>query len=176
GRPSNEFVDKHFEKVGPQNQSTRRYKVRCKYCPPGSSLIEHRDNRCVTHTSKVQACPNAPKEVRMDALAILARLTGQEVPSSVNEAASGSALEPLTVQDGNPVKKVRLASGAGVAVVKTRSIDGYMDRAMSEAETKMSNVLFLRYLIHTNSAFSSADNPYFRLFTHSLRASYSPAS
>ena len=72
GRQIEPLVEKHFTPVGQRDPKTKRYKMTCNYCPPGTSPIEHRDRRCVYHLSKYEECPNTPEEVRKEALMLLA--------------------------------------------------------------------------------------------------------
>ncbi|KAG6806514.1 hypothetical protein H0H92_011059, partial [Tricholoma furcatifolium] len=75
GRTPDAFVMEHFTKVGEQNPKTKHWQMSCKYCT-GPQTIEHRDYRCLKHISKQETCPNAPADVRKQALQLLMQKGG----------------------------------------------------------------------------------------------------
>ena len=52
---------------------TNHYAVDCRYCPDGTPLMINRDNKPIKHLADPKLCPNAPPDVRNQALMFLAR-------------------------------------------------------------------------------------------------------
>jgi hypothetical protein len=51
---------------------TNRYEVECRYCPDGTPPMINRDNKPIKHLANPKLCPNAPPNVRNQALMFLA--------------------------------------------------------------------------------------------------------
>ncbi|EMD30600.1 hypothetical protein CERSUDRAFT_127775 [Gelatoporia subvermispora B] len=98
GRQLDAFVEKHFNKDGPRNEKTKRYMMLCKYCTDPKP-IEHRDRRCILHVSKFEHCPNAPQDVRIEALSLLVANGGLEVGPAA--PALGTKRKPIVDAIGN---------------------------------------------------------------------------
>jgi len=62
GQKLDEFVTKHFTKVGGKNPRTNRWKMKCNYYTP-DAVVEHRELRCTEHFSKYELCPGTPGPV-----------------------------------------------------------------------------------------------------------------
>lgn len=140
GRRIDPFVDKHFTRAGERNEKTKRYKMQCNYCPPGATVLEHRDRRCISHLSKYDQCPNAPDEVRREALELLA---GPELGHELSvtpappDAASGSSRDaPIDIDTDGP----RPAKKQKTQTVMT----SFADTAMTNAEKEAADYWFLR--------------------------------
>jgi hypothetical protein len=86
GHPVDEFVYSHFTTVG-EKTASKRWNMRCKYCPNTAKLIMHRDSRCLTHLAKTGEgfCSNAPPEVRAEARRRLMAKGGLEIPESTSD-------------------------------------------------------------------------------------------
>ena len=148
GRRTNPFVEKHFTRVGERHEKTKRFKMQCRYCPLGATIIEHRDTRCISHLSKYDQCPNAPDEVRREALELLAGpelpegqlgVRGHELsvtPGPSDAGPSGSQVVPIDVDtDGpRPAKKQKTQT----------MMTSFVDTALTDAEKEAADYWFLR--------------------------------
>ena len=136
------FVSRHFTKAGERSAKTRRWHMRCNYCPATAPLIEHRDVRCIKHLSDANRCPNVPENERREARLLLMRKGGIEVIQvSDNEETPGA---------GPAQKKARGPTGQVVVtkIGKTSGLDAFLDRAMSPDEVDQANIRLLRYEIN----------------------------
>ncbi|KAF9455220.1 hypothetical protein BDZ94DRAFT_1205972 [Collybia nuda] len=166
GRVMEAFVAEHFTKHGPKNPKTKRWFMKCNYCRPEDQPIEHRDLRCLTHSVKVETCPNIPNDARKEGQRILMQKGGIEFTSISSDDESGSP---------GPATK-RAKGSSGKAVVPKGAMESFIDRAMTVEEVDRANVCLLRFFVHGNVPLSASENPYFLKWTHSLRPSYSPAT
>ncbi|KAK7008485.1 DUF659 domain-containing protein [Favolaschia claudopus] len=141
------FTD-NFTLVRVVGNSSKRKVYSCDHC---STEIEHRDNRLAQHLVK---CDQVPSLARS---AAHLHMSGKK-PS---DSKSSEASEPLS-------KKRKLVQG---------DLDGAIEtRAMSELQQNTANRKLFKYLVHTNSPFSNADNIFLSDFTNELRPSFQVAS
>ena len=113
GQKLDEFVSKHFSRVGQKNPRTHRWNMKCHYCVP-DIVMEHRELRCTEHLSKYEQCPNAPKTVRDEALQRLATKRGALSSLSIDEL--GTPSNPHVVGNDD--------TDDGVARKKGKATDG----------------------------------------------------
>ncbi|KAL7281205.1 hypothetical protein ACG7TL_004513 [Trametes sanguinea] len=174
GRPLDTFVEAHFVKASERDPKTRRYKMKCKYCPDGSPVIEHRDRRCVIHISKADLCPRAPEAIRKEALILLMENAGIEARVEVepSDVAGSSQDDPvlIDVENGDSAPKKRKLVLHGT----TQTISGYLDRPVSEKEKEKADMYLLRFLVHGGIAFRASEHPYLSSFARTLRSTYTP--
>lgn len=118
--------------------------MKCKYCPPESPPIEHRDKRCIVHISKVEQCLHAPPEVRKEALITLASVVvGMESAASTPGPRGSHANSINLASDGEhrdsdaPAAKKKKTSGQA-------DIKSFLDRPLSESEKKLADQHVLR--------------------------------
>ena len=132
GRPHNEFVFEHYNKMGVRNPKTKHWQVECHYCPD-KKIIEHRDMNCLQHLANPQLCPNAPADVRKEARRLIMVKGGIEtiVVSDGEEDTSGPVVQ-------------KNAKGSKGQVVATRTVEAFLDRAMSTEEVDKANIHMLR--------------------------------
>jgi hypothetical protein len=138
GHPVDEFVHSHFTTVG-EKTASKRWNMRCKYCPNTANLIMHRDSRCLTHLAKTGEgfCLNAPPEVRAEARQRLMAKGGLEIPESTSD------VEISEVGTSSTASKKAKVSETGVLITK-RGIDAFLERAMTEHEKDIANVRMMR--------------------------------
>ncbi|KAF9521621.1 hypothetical protein CPB83DRAFT_743688, partial [Crepidotus variabilis] len=176
GRHPEPFIFEHFTKVGAMNSSTKKWNVRCNYCPPNALLILHRDNRCLNHLT--DKCANVPKVVKEAAQLKVMQKGGLEIviPGSDDEIESvpDSDAGSTSTQASKRTKFSKSASpsvGAG-----KRTLETFLERSLTKEEENRSNVHMLRFFIHGNIPFAASSNPFLIKWVQSLRPSYTPAS
>jgi hypothetical protein len=141
GHPVDEFVHAHFTIVGEKTLS-KRWNMQCKYCPADTvKTIVHRDSRCLMHLAKTGEgfCSHAPEEVREEARRKLM------VKGGLGIADPDSDVEIQVVGTTTALTSKKAKTSDGEAVVTKRSLDTFLERAMTNGEKDQSNVRMLRY-------------------------------
>ncbi|TFK47342.1 hypothetical protein OE88DRAFT_1595531, partial [Heliocybe sulcata] len=139
----------------------------CRYCP--GVVLEHRENHLIIHLSKVETCPNAPPSVRVKAASLLMTKYGaneESAPASgapVLAESQVTAVNPDAVVE-QPPKKAKLS--------KQQSLNLFVDRPMSTSEVQQANLSFLQYLVNSQLAFRTAEDPFLADWAYKLRPSY----
>jgi hypothetical protein len=168
--------------------------MRCNYCPSSSPLIEHRDLHRVKHLSKHESCPNAPEDVRKDAQRFLMQ-KGGITASQISDTSDGERSSPINVDEIKEPANKKQKSSKSQTIATKRTMDAFVDRNMTAEETDKSNIRLLwfvivsgifemccihtmhtRFLVHSNTAFSASENPFFLKWVKGIRPSYIPAS
>lgn len=155
GQKLDEFVTKHFTKVGEKNPRTNRWKMKCNYCTP-DTVVEHRELRCTEHLSKYELCPNTPGPVRKEALTRLATKRGVLSPAPIDEL--GTPSNPHVVGDDEdevPRKKRKTVDGSATKQ-KQGAMDAFVDRGLSAEEQAQVDSVLLRY---AHSSMTCVDDP-----------------
>ena len=88
---------KNFTKSSECNPKTKQYKFKCNYCPEGSALIQHHENRCLQHIMKPTECQHTLESAQKEAWLILAKDTDVEV----DVAGEGGSVATALVIDDN---------------------------------------------------------------------------
>ncbi|KAJ7455725.1 hypothetical protein FB451DRAFT_1184022 [Mycena latifolia] len=92
---------------------------------------------------------------------ILPDVVARDVMTPISAEASIAA-EPGPSSQTSVAKKRRF-----------NTLDGYVDQAMTEAQKKAeADLKFFRFIVHSNSAFLLAHNPYLLAWIQSLRPTY----
>ncbi|KAJ7906653.1 hypothetical protein B0H13DRAFT_1619239, partial [Mycena leptocephala] len=176
GRPAASFITNHFTRGAKKPGRSNRYLWNCKYCgdDPGSqgANLEGRDNILPNHLCDSRTCPKAPGTARNEALRFMEskkktseaeEVTGSQSAGDVAvidvDAIAGESTGPVT---GSSKKRKTLQG----------SLDAYVDKAMTQSQQNSADRKFLRFLIHANIAFASAEDPFLAPFLHDLRPSY----
>lgn len=94
----NPFVDAHFKFIGERHPTTRKYSVQCLYCPPGSPLIIHRENRCADHIGNQKCKGDIPENIILDAKRILMGKSCSAAPVAGAELAASSTLRAYSLR------------------------------------------------------------------------------
>ncbi|KAJ7666863.1 hypothetical protein DFH06DRAFT_984298, partial [Mycena polygramma] len=171
GLPS-DFTTNHFTRLEKKAGKSNRWFWKCKGCgdDPNSAgfRIEGRDNKLATHISDPRQCPHASSASRAEAL----RLMASKKPLVVAE---GSTSDDMVI-DVDAITSPE-PSAASVPNKKRKAntqgtLNGYIDQAMTETQKNNADRKFLRYLIHANVSFRSAEDDYLADFLHDLRPSY----
>jgi hypothetical protein len=141
--------------------------------------------RCLQHLSKPRNCQNIPADIWKEAGQLIMQKGGIEVIALSDDDDKGTSTSTL----GVAVRKG--AKGAsGQVIAMKRTMDAFLNRAMSTDEVDMSVKVcvliqtsldslilkFPRFFVHTNIAFSAAGNPFFLKWLYGLRPSYSAPS
>ena len=92
GHPVDEFFFEYFMTVGERTKS-KRWNMRCKYCPADAQTIVHCDSRCLQHLAKTGYgyCSHAPKEVKEEARRKLMVKGGIEIPEPPSDCDDDTA-------------------------------------------------------------------------------------
>lgn len=193
GRPPNKILISNFQRLAKKDNQSNRYIWECNHCPSGATgaCIEGRDNRPFLHLIDPIACPNAPSDVRHEARLLL-------MEKGLLQTDAGPILTPLpSSHDSESKLSLSPASDAGCVIpIKKRKggkLDQYIIPALTREQEAEANVKFFRcvccfghckkllinlcrFLVHTNSAFRSAENPFLYEWLDVIRPSYIPAS
>ncbi|RDB15798.1 hypothetical protein Hypma_003642 [Hypsizygus marmoreus] len=171
GRTPDSFISEHFSKDGSINPKTKRWKMKCRYCPETADPIEHRDSRCLKHISNPKTCPTVPAVFRKEAHLLMMQKGGIhaiEIDDSDNEQ------DDDVNADGQIPAGKKAKGTAGQAVERKRPLDAFTDRAMTADELNKANVRLLRFLVHGNIPFSASENHFFLKWLEFIRPTYKP--
>ncbi|KAJ6470533.1 hypothetical protein C8R45DRAFT_1015958 [Mycena sanguinolenta] len=175
GRPAPSLYTNNFTRLDKKDNRSNRYEWKCIHCGdnPNSTgaRIEGRDNNLPNHLSDTRKCPNAPLDVRNEALRFM-----------VDKKRTSAPVAPTTSSGGMPqvatVIDVDATEGSVASELprkKRRTIQGtlssFVDQAMTETQKNSA-----RFFIHANIAFRSAENPFLDDFLHDLRPTYDSPS
>jgi hypothetical protein len=144
GHTPDVFISENFTKVGKKNARTKRWNLACNYCPAWTAAIEHWDMRCLQHLSKPRNCQNVPADVWKEAGQLIMQKGGIEVITLSDDDDTGASTSMLGGASVVP-KKAKSASGQVIAMKRT--VDAFLDRAMSTDEVDKSNIHLLRYVL-----------------------------
>ncbi|KAJ7120598.1 hypothetical protein C8R43DRAFT_900676, partial [Mycena crocata] len=173
GRPIAAFIANHFTRLERKPGKTNRYFWKCNYCgDEQDSLgahIEGRDNNLPNHISDTRKCSHSPSSARAEALRVVA--------SKKPLAETVQSVSAAPVIDVDSITSPGIPATVATVVRKKRklqtgTLDGCIDQAMNETQRSNADRKFLRYLIHANVSFRSAENEYLTDFLHDLRPSY----
>ncbi|KAF8191856.1 hypothetical protein K438DRAFT_1762438 [Mycena galopus ATCC 62051] len=146
GRKPADFNLNHFTRLETKGGKTNRH-----YYNPNTlgDHIEGRDNNLLNHISDSRKCPNAPTTARGEAL----RLLASKKPL-VHSEQSDSAV----AMDVDTVTAPSLSSSSQKKRKLQGTLDGYVDQPMTVAQKNNADRKFLRFLIHANVSFRSAES------------------
>ncbi|KAF7348928.1 DUF659 domain-containing protein [Mycena venus] len=162
GRPADKLLDANFTRLERAGEKSNRYFWKCNHCDtPGGAHIEGRDQRPIKHLID---CPSAPASVRQAGhLHLIAK-------GNIPVVSSGSILPEAATSE-----KPSAASGESEPRKKRKgrgTLDGYVDYAMTPAQKADADVKFFRFIVHSNSSFRTAHNPYLISWVQSIRPTY----
>ena len=118
GRSIDALFDANFTRLDKIPNKSNRYKFECNHC---TTVIENRDNALAVHLGDPRKCPQAPADVRTEALMLLQK-------------------KGLTLPTGNAqlaVKKRKRDATDG-------PLDGYVDHPLTEAQRHQADIYLLR--------------------------------
>ncbi|KAF8199410.1 hypothetical protein K438DRAFT_1583395, partial [Mycena galopus ATCC 62051] len=170
GRRAPSLHTNNFTRLDKVSNKGGRYNWKCKHCPNDSAAIEGRDNALAQHLADSRKCPHAPAGVRNEALRFMADKkktdsTGHPAASSSNGAGSDIVIVDVDAEpEPEPSRKKRRAIHGPLA--------SFLDQAMTTAQQNSADRKLLRFIIHSNSAFRSVENPFLHDFLHDLRPTY----
>jgi hypothetical protein len=75
----------NFTYLEKKDDKSNRYWLECKHCPTGSDRLQNHDNKHIKHLADPKQCPNAPADVRKQALIYL---VGKNAGDSIFEVVS----------------------------------------------------------------------------------------
>ncbi|KAF7333350.1 DUF659 domain-containing protein [Mycena venus] len=170
GRKAASFISNHFERLNKKAGKSNRYLWKCNYCGDdhdslGASL-EGRDNVLPNHIADSRTCSKAPPHARNEAL----RYMADKKKTSETNVATNSRDDDNSVIDVDALVATEASRKKRKAAQGT--LNGYIDQAMTETQKNSADRKFLRFLIHANVAFQTAENPYLEDFLHDLRPTY----
>lgn len=131
-------------------------------------------------------CPNAALEVRREAAAILMEKGKMPMISGMADSVLGTSESGSSGTDVEAVAWKKRKAGS--------TLDNYVDKAMTTGQQAEANIKFfrsvfkfvllgiflivqhIRYLVHANVAFRSAEDPFLLEFLDHIRPSYNPPS
>ncbi|KAK7039668.1 DUF659 domain-containing protein [Favolaschia claudopus] len=150
GRPPEKLLAENFTRLDKAAEKSNRYFWKCDHCDtPAGARIEGRDQRPIKHLT---VCTSVPDEIRKAAhLHLVAK---GNVPLQLS-----SSLLPEMTTSGAARK------GAG-------TLEGYVDYAMTPVQKADADLKFFRFVVHSNSAFRIAHNPYLIAWVGSIRPTY----
>ena len=140
GRKHPAIVSSNFMVIEKKNDKSNRYWLQCNHCPDDSNRLQNRDNKHIKHLADPKQCPNAPAEVRKQALIYLAG-------KNASDAIFVSASHTTTPADmGNDEMSTVEATTALVPVKKrkSRTLAGMVDYPLSEVQKARADVKLFR--------------------------------
>ncbi|KAK7045152.1 hypothetical protein R3P38DRAFT_3433925 [Favolaschia claudopus] len=161
GRPPEKLLAENFTRLDKAAEKSNRYFWKCDHCDtPAGARIEGRDQRPIKHLT---VCTKVTDEIRKAAhLHLVAKGNVPLQPSSSllpEMTTSGAAAASTSAE---PRKKRK---GAG-------TLEGYVDYAMTPVQKADADLKFFRFVVHSNSAFRIAHNPYLLAWVQSIRPTY----
>ncbi|KAF7796315.1 hypothetical protein EIP86_007492, partial [Pleurotus ostreatoroseus] len=133
-----DFIPLHFTFHSKKMDRSNRSFWECKHCQPEDrKKIEHRDNRLLLHL--MQDCKGVPADVKTQAGALLIQKVGVDevftFPTPRLLEADGT---PTDGSSTNSRKRIREDT------VESAGIAKFVDRTLTEKQTKAADALFLR--------------------------------
>ncbi|KAJ7175573.1 hypothetical protein C8R46DRAFT_890643, partial [Mycena filopes] len=168
GRKPPTLYTNHFTRFDKVNNKGNRYLWRCNYCgddenSKGTS-IEGRDNALPAHLADSRKCSKAPPGARAEALRFMA------------DKKKTSETEPATSSPASDVAVIDVDAEPAAVVKKRKGIHGplasFLDQGMTTVQQNSADRKLLRFIIHTNSAFRSVEDPFLHDFLQDLRPTY----
>lgn len=135
GHTPDVFISENFTKIEEKNARTKHWNMTYNYCPAGTVVIEHWDMRCLQHLSKPRDCQNVPADVWKEAGQLVMQKGEIEVIALSGDNDEGASTSTLGIVVW---KKAKGASGQVIATKRT--MDAFVDRAMSTNEVDKSNI------------------------------------
>ncbi|KAJ7733867.1 hypothetical protein DFH07DRAFT_780507 [Mycena maculata] len=158
GRPAEKFMENQGEN--------------CNYCDPPVT-IEGRDQRPAVH---LKDCAGAPSAVRQEAhrdLMDKGHVTISSGPILPNPGTPDIDATSITVAASAAQPGPSGPAGTIDKKRKFGTLDGYVDKSMSEAYKADADLKCFRFIVHINSAFL-AHNPYLLAWIKAIRPTYDP--
>ena len=134
------FISENFIKIRKKNARTKCWNMACNYCPAGTEAIKHQDMRCLQHLLKPRNFQNVPADFGKKAGQLIMQKGGIEV-IALSDDDESTSMPGVVVR-----KKAKGASGQVIATKRT--MDAFLDRAMSTDEVDKSNIRLLRYVLY----------------------------
>uniref|UniRef100_A0A0W0GAT8 DUF659 domain-containing protein n=1 Tax=Moniliophthora roreri TaxID=221103 RepID=A0A0W0GAT8_MONRR len=155
--PTNPFILEHFTKLREVENNSCRHFFSCNYCgdKPNSAgaSIEHRDNNLFNHIVSTEACPDAPTAAHAAAHHCMV-----------------SKKQNLGAENVGETEVSRTAKKRKVE--RQRTLDGIVDFGLYEGQQQCADLKLFHFIVHSCSAFRSAENPYLEDFCNEIRPSY----
>ncbi|KAJ6547272.1 hypothetical protein B0H19DRAFT_854866, partial [Mycena capillaripes] len=145
----------------------------CKYCGKDKDSkgahIEGRDNKLPNHIADSRLCPHAPVSARAEAQRAMASkkpiIESTEDATQASDSTTPIDVDAITSSGDPKARKKRKSPG---------TLDGYVDQPMTEAQKTTADRKLLRFLIHADVSFRSAEDEYLADFLNDIRPSYDP--
>ncbi|KAJ7755889.1 hypothetical protein B0H16DRAFT_1235755, partial [Mycena metata] len=141
----------------------------CNYCGDDENStgvsIEGRDNALPSHLADSRKCPNAPSDAQNEALRFMS-----------DKKKTSDPTEPATASRATDIVIIDVDAEPDAARKKRKAIHGplasFLDPGMTTAQQNSADRKLLRFIIHTNGAFTSVENLFLHKFLHDLRPTY----